>query len=103
MKLVVLSGVISVFVVLAGTPLLIRLLLKHGYSQAIRVSTVDLPYPEHEGKRGTPSMGGVAIIAAVVLGYRLTHLIFWTRRLQRLSLCSISCWGWVLSVSPMTI
>jgi len=77
-KLVVLSGVISVFVVLAGTPLLIRLLLKHGYSQAIRVSTVDLPYPEHEGKRGTPSMGGVAIIAAVVLGYGLTHLIFWT-------------------------
>jgi phospho-N-acetylmuramoyl-pentapeptide-transferase len=78
MRLVVLSGIISVLTVFIGTPLLIKLLLKHGYSQAIRVSTADEPYPEHEGKRGTPSMGGAAIIIAIVLGYGLTHLIWWT-------------------------
>jgi len=77
MRLVVLSGIISVLTVFIGTPLLIKLLLKRGYSQAIRVSTADEPYPEHEGKRGTPSMGGAAIIAGIVLGYGLTHLIWW--------------------------
>ena len=78
MKLVVISAVISGVIVLIGTPLLIRFLLRHGYSQAIRVSTEDEPYPEHEGKRGTPSMGGLAIIIGVVVAYVLTHLIFWT-------------------------
>ena len=78
MRLVVLAGIISVLTVFIGTPLLIKLLLKHGYSQAIRVSTEGEPYPEHEGKRGTPSMGGAAIIAGIVLGYGLTHLIWWT-------------------------
>jgi phospho-N-acetylmuramoyl-pentapeptide-transferase len=77
-RLVVLSGIISVLTVFIGTPLLIKLLLKRGYSQAIRVSTDDEPYPEHEGKRGTPSMGGAAILAGIVLGYGLTHLIWWT-------------------------
>jgi phospho-N-acetylmuramoyl-pentapeptide-transferase len=77
-RLVVLSGIISVLTVFIGTPLLIKLLLKHGYSQAIRVSTEGEPYPEHEGKRGTPSMGGAAILAGIVLGYGLTHLIWWT-------------------------
>ena len=52
MKLVVLSAVLSALVVLIGTPILIKFLLRHGYSQAIRVSTDDEPYPEHEGKRG---------------------------------------------------
>ncbi len=78
MRLVVLSGIISVLTVFIGTPLLIKLLLKRGYSQAIRVSTEGEPYPEHEGKRGTPSMGGAAILAGIVLGYGLTHLIWWT-------------------------
>lgn len=78
MRLVVLSGIISVLTVFIGTPLLIKLLLKRGYSQAIRVSTEGESYPEHEGKRGTPSMGGAAIIAGIVLGYGLTHLIWWT-------------------------
>ena len=77
MRLVVVSGVIAALVVLVMTPLLIRFLRRHGYAQAIRVSTADEPYPEHEGKRGTPSMGGVAILLAVVIGYGLTHLVFW--------------------------
>lgn len=75
MIFVLVAGAISLIVALLGTPLLIKLLLNHGYSQAIRVSTTDEPYPEHEGKRGTPSMGGVAIILAVLLGYGASHLV----------------------------
>ena len=75
MIFVLVAGAVSLVVALLGTPLLIKLLLSHGYSQAIRVSTADEPYPEHEGKRGTPSMGGVAIILAVLLGYTASHLV----------------------------
>lgn len=77
MRLVVISGAIAAIFVLFATPTLISFLRKHGYAQAIRVSTEGEPYPEHEGKRGTPSMGGLVIIMAVLVAYTLTHLIFW--------------------------
>jgi len=77
MRLVVIAGAIAALVSLIGTPLLIRILARHGYAQAIRVSTDGETYPDHEAKRGTPSMGGVAIIMGVVFGYFLTHLIVW--------------------------
>jgi phospho-N-acetylmuramoyl-pentapeptide-transferase len=76
-RLVVIAGTIAALVALIGTPLLIRMLARHGYAQAIRVSSDDEPYPDHESKRGTPSMGGLAIIIAVLAGYLLTHLITW--------------------------
>ena len=78
MRLVVVAGVVAAVVVFIATPLIIRFLRRHGYAQAIRVSTEGEPYPEHEGKRGTPSMGGVAILLAVAVGYLGTHLVFWT-------------------------
>jgi phospho-N-acetylmuramoyl-pentapeptide-transferase len=77
MRLVVIALTIAALVSLIGTPLLIRFLARHGYAQAIRSSSEDLNYPDHESKRGTPSMGGVAIIVGVVLSYLLTHLIAW--------------------------
>jgi len=77
-KLVVLAGGLAILVALLGTPLLIKFLRRHGYAQAIRVSTDDEPYPAHEGKKGTPSMGGLAIIVGVLIAYAGTHLIFWT-------------------------
>ena len=77
MRLVVIAGAIATVISFLGTPLLINFLKKHGYSQAIRVSEDGLSFPDHEGKRGTPSMGGVAIIVAVLGGYFLTHLITW--------------------------
>ena len=61
MRLVVIALAIASVVSLVGTPILIRLLSRRGYSQAIRVSLDDEPYPDHEAKRGTPSMGGVEI------------------------------------------
>lgn len=74
-KLVVLAGALATLFSLVGTPLLINLLRKRGIAQAIRESTEDINYPEHGSKRGTPSMGGVAIVGSVVLAYFLAHLI----------------------------
>jgi len=76
-KLVVLAGVVAALMSLLLTPVLIKYLRKHGYAQAIRESADGIFYPEHDSKRGTPSMGGLAIIVAVVVGYFLTHLIMW--------------------------
>ena len=77
MRLVVIAAAIATIVSLIGTPILIKLLAKHGYAQAIRVSSEGEKYPDHEGKRGTPSMGGVAILAGVISAYLLTHLLTW--------------------------
>jgi len=73
-RLVIISGGVSLLVTLFGTPLLIRFLNRHGYSQAIRVSTGDEHYPAHEGKRGTPSMGGLAILVGILVGYLVAHV-----------------------------
>ncbi|MTB09773.1 MAG: phospho-N-acetylmuramoyl-pentapeptide-transferase, partial [Actinobacteria bacterium] len=51
MKLVVLAGALATLFSLIGTPLLINLLRKRGIAQAIRESTEDVHYPEHESKR----------------------------------------------------
>ena len=74
MKLVLVAGAVGLFVTLFFTPWLIRLLRKHGYSQAIKESG-EFNYPEHSGKRGTPSMGGVSMVVAVLLGYLAAHLV----------------------------
>lgn len=77
MKLVVLAGGLAAFFSLILTPALIKLLSRRGLSQAIRESSNGINYPEHGGKRGTPSMGGLAIIGSVVLTYAIVHLIKW--------------------------
>lgn len=50
MRLVVIAGAIATFISFLGTPLLINLLRRHGYSQAIRASREGELYPAHEGK-----------------------------------------------------
>lgn len=62
---VVLAGAIALFVSLVGTPLFIRYLTKRQYGQFIRH---DGP-ASHHVKRGTPTMGGVVIIFATILGW----------------------------------
>jgi phospho-N-acetylmuramoyl-pentapeptide-transferase len=52
------------------TPMLIRLFTRQGFGHEIRE---DGP-PSHKTKRGTPSMGGVAILAGIWAGYLGTHL-----------------------------
>ena len=77
MRLVVIALAIASVVSLVGTPILIKLLSRRGHAQAIRVSTENEAYPDHESKVGTPAMGGVAILLAVLAGYFGTHLLTW--------------------------
>ena len=58
MRLILVAALVGLFIGLFGTPLLIRFLRRHGYAQAIRDES-DGHYPDHEAKRGTPSMGGL--------------------------------------------
>lgn len=73
MRLILAATGIALVVGLLGTPLVIRILRRHGYSQAIR-DVNDGHFPDHASKRGTPSMGGIAIVAAVLAGYLGAHL-----------------------------
>ena len=61
---------ISLAVSILLTPMLIRLFNRQGFGHEIRE---DGP-PSHQTKRGTPSMGGVAILAGIWAGYLGTHL-----------------------------
>ena len=58
---------------LVGTPLFIRLLVRRSYGQFLR----DDGPTSHHTKRGTPTMGGTVVVAAVLVSYGLTHLIMW--------------------------
>jgi phospho-N-acetylmuramoyl-pentapeptide-transferase len=53
------------------TPILIRIFSRQGFGQEIRVEGP----ASHQSKRGTPTMGGVAIIAGLWAGYWGSHLI----------------------------
>ena len=64
---VLLAGIISGFICLAFTPVLIRLLRKKSYGQIIRE---DGPRA-HFVKKGIPTMGGILIVLGTVLGYLL--------------------------------
>jgi len=67
------GGLIALVGALVGTHYLIGYLLRHHYGQYVRD---DLP-STHMAKVGTPTMGGLAIIVAVVLAYAGAHLITW--------------------------
>ena len=65
MKALLVSGGLSLLIALFGTPLFIRFLVKRQYGQFIRQ---DGP-TAHFTKRGTPTMGGVVIIVATLVGW----------------------------------
>ena len=71
MKTILVTGAVSLLLALFGTPLIIRLLRRQGYGQPIRVEGPK----SHETKRGTPTMGGAAIVLAAVIGYLVGHLV----------------------------
>jgi phospho-N-acetylmuramoyl-pentapeptide-transferase len=70
-KTIVLGGVLALLGTLLGTRVAIRVLVRKGYGQLIR----DDGPTSHHTKRGTPTMGGLVIIASVVLSYTFAHLI----------------------------
>ncbi|WP_341729948.1 phospho-N-acetylmuramoyl-pentapeptide-transferase [Brooklawnia sp.] len=73
MKLIIAAGVIALIGTLVGTRVFIGFLVRKGYGQFVR----DDGPATHTAKRGTPTMGGVAIILSVVLAYAIAHLLNW--------------------------
>ena len=71
MRTVLISGGAAMLLALLGTPLFIRFLVHKQYGQFIRQ---DGP-TAHFTKRGTPTMGGVVIIVATLLGWGIAGLV----------------------------
>jgi phospho-N-acetylmuramoyl-pentapeptide-transferase len=69
-KTILLTGAISMIIALLGTRPTITVLRKRKLGQQIRT---DGPQA-HLGKSGTPTMGGIVIIIASLVGYVLGHL-----------------------------
>jgi len=70
MKAILIAGAFSLLWTLIGTRYAIRVLTTKGYGQLIR----DDGPTSHHTKRGTPTMGGLVVIIAVVLGYFIAKL-----------------------------
>ena len=64
------AGAVSLLVSLVGTPVLIRWLQANGIGQQIRE---DGPHG-HVTKAGTPTMGGLMIVAGAFCGYAVAHI-----------------------------
>ncbi|RZS34801.1 phospho-N-acetylmuramoyl-pentapeptide-transferase [Herbihabitans rhizosphaerae] len=71
MKSILFAAAVAMLVSILFTPYLIRVFSKQGFGQEIREEG-----PEgHKSKRGTPTMGGVAILVAMWSGYLVSHLV----------------------------
>ncbi|MCO5329121.1 MAG: phospho-N-acetylmuramoyl-pentapeptide-transferase [Ilumatobacteraceae bacterium] len=70
-----LAAAVALAVSLAGTGWMARFLRSRGQSQPILTkNAANLNAPEHLHKRGTPTMGGIAIVAAALAGYLVSHV-----------------------------
>ena len=71
MKTVLVAALVSLLCSILCTPMVVRFFRNHGFGQEIRM---DGP-PTHLVKRGTPTMGGVAIVGSTIVGYFFAHLL----------------------------
>ncbi|MGH8861378.1 MAG: phospho-N-acetylmuramoyl-pentapeptide-transferase [Jatrophihabitantaceae bacterium] len=69
-KTLLIAAVVALIASILFTPLVVAFFRRRGFGQEIRV---DGPQ-SHMIKRGTPTMGGVAIIGSTVVGYAAAHL-----------------------------
>ncbi len=74
MRAILFGGGLALLISLLGTRVAITYFTKWGYGQEIR----DDGPTSHHTKRGTPTMGGVVIIAATVIAYFTAKLLTWT-------------------------
>jgi phospho-N-acetylmuramoyl-pentapeptide-transferase len=74
MRAIFIAVFIAFTVSLLGTPFAIKLFTKLRAAQPIRTDAPVGPVPPHEGKRGTPTMGGVVFIVSTVIAYVIGHL-----------------------------
>ena len=67
-----LAGAVAFVITVSGTPFLIRVLERREIGQRIRD---DGPFAHpHAAKAGTPTMGGIAVVVAAVIGYLAAHV-----------------------------
>lgn len=71
MRQILFAAGIALVVSILLTPMLIKTFSRQGFGQEIRVEGPQ----SHQSKRGTPTMGGVAILAGLWAGYWGSHLI----------------------------
>jgi phospho-N-acetylmuramoyl-pentapeptide-transferase len=71
MRGILIAASTALLLSLVGTPLVIRLFRRRGYGQLIR----DDGPQAHLSKRGTPTMGGTAIILSALVGYLVATLL----------------------------
>lgn len=71
MRQILFAAGIALAVSILLTPVLIKAFSRQGFGQEIRVEGPQ----SHQAKRGTPTMGGVAILAGLWAGYWGSHLI----------------------------
>ena len=70
-----LAGGIAFFVALFGTGIQARIMRSRGTSQPIlEVNAANKVVPQHQHKKGTPTMGGISILCAAALGYLLSQI-----------------------------
>ena len=71
MRQILFASGIALAVSILLTPLLIKAFSRQGFGQEIRVEGP----ASHQSKRGTPTMGGIAILLGLWAGYLGSHLI----------------------------
>ncbi|MGH3715873.1 MAG: phospho-N-acetylmuramoyl-pentapeptide-transferase [Micromonosporaceae bacterium] len=70
MRSVIVAAFVAFALTLFGTPIAIKYFNRLNVGQPIRELG-----PAHQGKRGTPTMGGVVFILATVIAYAAGHLV----------------------------
>jgi phospho-N-acetylmuramoyl-pentapeptide-transferase len=73
MRGILIAASLALVLSLVGTPLVIRFFRRRGYGQLIRA---DGPQA-HMAKRGTPTMGGTAMIVSAVVAYLVARMVTW--------------------------
>lgn len=71
MRAVIVSAVVAFVLALFGTPLVVKAMIRLKAAQPIRD---DLGLASNKGKRGTPTMGGLAFIFATLIAYVAAHI-----------------------------
>ncbi|HJQ00284.1 MAG TPA: phospho-N-acetylmuramoyl-pentapeptide-transferase [Jatrophihabitans sp.] len=71
MKTILIAALFGLLSSILCTPLVVRYFRQQGFGQEIR----DDGPQSHLVKRGTPTMGGVVIMGATIVGYTAAHLI----------------------------
>ena len=69
---ILIASAFSFVITIFTTPLAIRVLRRREIGQFIQEEVEG-----HHHKRGTPTMGGVVMIGAVIIGYLVSHIRFW--------------------------